>query len=219
MRLLQWKLAQFFEKKWWKNYLKKKDPNTYLLWKQNYWNTFLTNIGGTLTFENKQCLDIGSGPAGIFIISNQEKCTTASFTAVDPLLDEYQNLAVFNKRNYSKVCFESQAFENYETDKLFDIIFCLNAINHFKNIDQNLYKIQQLLKTDGIVILSTDVHENSFFKFLFTYLPFDVLHPHQYTNIEYQSKIKASAFEIIKVKRINKGVIFSYYVYVLKKRN
>ncbi len=40
-KLWKWRLAQHLEIRWWKNYLKSKDKDTYYQWKRSYWNDFI----------------------------------------------------------------------------------------------------------------------------------------------------------------------------------
>ena len=213
MKDLRWKIAQWFENKWWKHYLRKKDTKKYLEWKNKYWQDFLHKISFKID-PNSNVLDIGCGPAGIYILSNKDK--TNNWTALDPLILEYENLTIFNQSSYSKVNFITNSFENYNTDNKFDIIFCINAINHFKNIDNNLSKLNRLLSSNSKLILSIDTHNFKFLKWIFYAAPFDILHPHQYTEIEYEQKFKKRGFSIINKQLIKKEFIFSYYSYILK---
>ena len=64
---IRWKIAQFTERLWWKNYLRGKSPEDYLRWKQNYWLNFLQACGIEQNLLHGQnVLDAGCGPAGIF---------------------------------------------------------------------------------------------------------------------------------------------------------
>ena len=94
---IKWKIAQKLELKWWQRYLKDKDVEEYISWKRNYWKGFLTDIDdGTLLLPGQRILDIGCGPAGLFI-----HLTDHDLTAVDPLLDRYEaRLAHFSKASY-----------------------------------------------------------------------------------------------------------------------
>ena len=76
----RWKIAQFFEAWWWRNYLRGKSIPDYLEWKRQYWWAFLEKIELNVGPE-ANILDAGCGPAGIFILFPENKVT-----AVDPLL-------------------------------------------------------------------------------------------------------------------------------------
>jgi 2-polyprenyl-6-hydroxyphenyl methylase/3-demethylubiquinone-9 3-methyltransferase len=48
---LKWKIAQFFEIRWWRNYLSEKSKDEYLAWKRNYWQQFLKRAGVLLNAD------------------------------------------------------------------------------------------------------------------------------------------------------------------------
>ena len=213
MQQLRWKIAQFFENFWWKNYLKGKTPQEYLTWKSNYWNHFLFDVGTTQSHLLHPIIDIGCGPAGIFTILNQKEVT-----ALDPLLEEYEKLAIFNKSDYPTVDFVQSSFEDFKSPKKYQTIFCLNAINHFIDIGVSFKKLNEICENKGQLFLSIDAHNHSFFKKLFSLLPFDILHPHQYDLAEYQSFLNENGFEIGKTKLVKKEFFFSYYLLVANKK-
>lgn len=215
MKKIRWAIAQFFEKFWWKNYLKKKDPSEYLQWKKNYWMSFIEDIQFNFKENDGINLDIGCGPAGTFILSEE---TNTQWFALDPLLDNYENLDIFNPTAYPKVEFIHSSFEDFETENRFDNIFCINAINHFITLKENFEKLNALLKQDGTLILSTDAHNYSFLKWILYALPLDILHPHQYTAFEYEQMMTESGFEIISKTLKKREFIFSYYIYSLRKK-
>ncbi len=215
MKTTRWKIAQWFEKKWWNNYLQKKNTKEYLSWKKKYWNNFLKSISFEIKSDSK-ILDIGCGPAGTFILSKQ--ITNNKWTALDPLIDNYKKLAVFKPTKYPHVEFINSTFENFQSNKIFTTIFCINAINHFININGNLNKLYSLMEKDSTLILSLDTHNYTFLKWILYSLPLDILHPHQYTDTEYEKMFLSNNFKIAQKKLVKKEFIFSYYVYVLKKK-
>ena len=91
---MRWKIAQWFEQRWWKSYLADKNPQDYLDWKKSYWKVFIAKLD--LEHPNeKAILDAGCGPAGIFIHLEGNQVT-----ATDPLIDGYEkHLDHFNKSN------------------------------------------------------------------------------------------------------------------------
>lgn len=215
IKKIRWQVAQFFEKFWWNNYLKNKNASEYLSWKKKYWISFLDQIQFELKSIGSKSLDVGSGPAGVFMLSKQIENTT--WKAVDPLVKNYSNLEIFDSEKYPKVSFVNSTFEDYRDSEKFNSIFCINAINHFINLKDNLKKLNRLLDKDGVLVLSTDAHNYKTLKYILYTLPLDVLHPHQYTEAEYSKMIYEAGFKIINKKQMNKAFIFSYYVYTLKK--
>lgn len=212
--LIKWKIAQWLENIWWKRYLKDKKPEEYLNWKKNYWQNFLKTINFPLETVAAPCIDIGCGPAGIFTILENKKTT-----ALDPLLNKYeQHLEIFSKSKYPKINFIESDFESADFGgEKFKTIFCLNAINHFHNIEYSFKKLEQLLDEEGELVVSIDAHNFSFFKYFFRYIPLDALHPHQYSLEEYQQLLENAGFKIQRSIKTEKHFFFDYWVLVAKK--
>jgi len=213
---LKWKLAQFLELLWWKKYLGKKDLQEYLLWKKEYWNNFIEK-SDLRSHINKatSVLDVGCGPAGIYLSLNEHEVV-----AVDPLIKDYEkDLKHFERDRYPNVTFFSKAFEDFETEKGFDLIFCLNAVNHFRDFRFSIEKLQAMLNKGGILVLSIDVHRFLFFKHLFRIIPGDALHPHQHSTSDYIRMMKTySSVECIDHRVLNNENIFNYEVLIYRKR-
>ncbi|MEZ4721964.1 MAG: class I SAM-dependent methyltransferase [Flavobacteriales bacterium] len=207
---MRWQLAQWFEKRWWKRYLSEKSPDVYIAWKRKYWMDFLEKIDVHLKIEDR-ILDAGCGPAGIFIALDQ------SVTAVDPLLAEYQMLPHFMPANFQNVRFIQSTIENYKSDTSNDVIFCLNVINHVKHYDHALDNMVLGLKHGGTLVISIDCHNFSLPKWLFRFLPLDILHPHQYSLSEYESHIVNRGIRLLNKVKIKSGFLFDYYALVGEK--
>ncbi len=211
--MIRWKIAQVAELKWWQNYLKNKDAKTYLEWKKSYWIDFLQKCTICLP-QNAGCLDAGCGPAGIFIVLGNN-----AVHACDPLIDKYEGLDVFDKTAYANVNFIKSSIENFNFDTQYDYIFCLNAINHVADFGKSISKLSELLKAEGTLLLSTDVHRHKFLKTIFRLLPGDILHPQQHSLIDYRKMIAEKNLEIDREILIKRTAIFDYYAFVLKKSN
>ena len=129
---LRWKIAQWFELRWWQNYLRGKDKAAYLQWKKSYWQTLLDKIAGDIKIDTSQSvIDLGCGPAGIFIALPPNK-----ITAVDPLLHQYETQTqFFSPSDYPHVKFVKSSIEDYDAcGTKYDFVFCKNAINHVRYI-------------------------------------------------------------------------------------
>jgi len=213
-KTLKWKLAQKLEKLWWKRYLAKKSPSDYLTWKKEYWQQFFSHYENTINLKTTDLIaDLGCGPAGIFTIFKNNKVA-----AVDPLLHEYEKgLEVFNPNLYPNVEFVNSSLEEFEPNKKFNAVFCLNAINHVNNLVASFNKLSQITALGGYCLLSIDAHNNSLLKHLFRAIPGDALHPHQYDLKEYQVFFTDAGFELIDVKLYKTHPIFNYYVLLGKK--
>ncbi len=208
---LRWRCAQFFELRWWKNYLNSRDKSEYLRWKKTYWLDFLKNSGLRL-LPGAGVLDAGCGPAGIFTVLYDYKVD-----AVDPLLDQYAGmLPHFQPADYPYVRFFSQTLESFSPAKRYDVVFCLNAINHVANLDSSLDRLVALVQPGGYLLLSVDAHNYHWIRYLFQRLPADILHPHQFTCTEYAKMLRTRGLGIERTILIKKSGIFNYYLFVAR---
>lgn len=209
---IKWKIAQSLEIKWWQRYLSNKDVPTYIAWKQNYWNNFLDKIPNLPTLQNLQILDAGCGPAGIFTILENNRVD-----AIDSLLDKYQTLPHFLPANYPYTTFIPSTIENIQAQDKYDVIFCLNVINHVQNIQLAYSQLAKALKPNGLLYISVDAHRHNLVKKIFQYFPGDVLHPHQYNLSEYEHFLTQQSLTLFPSIRIKSEPIFDYYLCIAKK--
>ncbi|MFN0274409.1 MAG: class I SAM-dependent methyltransferase [Chitinophagales bacterium] len=214
-KTLKWNLAQKAELRWWENYLQGKNIEEYLEWKRNYWQKLLDMVSISCPVESgKRILDAGCGPAGIFM--NLPDCEV---DALDPLLDEYdKKLSHFKKKNYSGVQFLSIPLEELHTRGKYDIVFCMNAINHVSNLGRCYDLLADAVKPGGKLVITIDAHNYSFFKHLFRLLPGDILHPHQYDLEEYEDFLTDRNFRILQHEKLKKEFFFNHYLQVAIKR-
>lgn len=210
---VKWRLAQWLEYKWWQHYLKKKNVTAYLEWKSSYWNKILDAINCFVVLkEDQQILDAGCGPAGIFMVLKKNQVI-----AVDPLLDKYKNLPHFNELAYPWVTFLNQPIEDLDQQACFDVIFCMNAINHVKDIERCYDRLMSALKPGGLIVISTDCHRNDVVKKVFQLLPGDVLHPIQLNLKEYNEQLTKRGMEVLSNIRLKREMIFDYYLTIAQK--
>ena len=209
---MRWKIAQWFEQRWWKRYLADKNPQDYLDWKKSYWKSLIAKLD--LEHPNaKTILDAGCGPAGIFIHLEGNQVT-----ATDPLIDGYENhLHHFNKSNYPWADFYKQTLEEINFKESFDLVYCLNVINHVKDIDRSYDNLFSAIKPGRSLILSIDSHNYTLPKLLFRLLPLDILHPHQYKLKEYERHLTERGLKILRSIKIKSGFLFDYYAIVSEK--
>jgi len=217
IKSVRWKIAQWFELRWWKNYLHGKNKGEYLTWKKNYWNNLLLKICEVLDVSeispDKTICDLGCGPAGVFIALPENK-----ITAVDPLINEYEKQTpIFSKKDYPNVEFVKCTIEEFETEERYDVVFSMNAINHVVNIEKGVEKLKEVCAGNGKLVLSIDAHNFSFFKHLFRLVPGDILHPHQYDLDEYKTFLDKNGFEILKTELLKKEFFFNHFLIVTRK--
>jgi 2-polyprenyl-6-hydroxyphenyl methylase/3-demethylubiquinone-9 3-methyltransferase len=214
--LLRWKIAQWFELQWWKRYLSGKSKEEYVVWKTNYWLQLMRTLELEKAIEAADSIiDFGCGPFGLPLANRHWK---KQLTAVDPLLDEYAaTIPFFDKQDYSGTHFISQSMEDFSSPKKFDLVFCMNAINHVHSMDKAFDVGVNSAKQTSKIVVSIDAHNYSFFKILFRLIPGDILHPHQYDLKEYSSFLESRNCAIKKAVCIKKEFFFNHYVLVAKK--
>lgn len=217
----KWRIAQKLEIRWWKRYLGKKDVRTYLEWKRNYWQAFLEPLRDIVqTDGNQRILDAGCGPAGIFMLFSETADVPSAarrIVAVDPLISRYRELPHFDPGNYPNVLFLESTMEDFRYRDKFDLVFCLNALNHVSDIRGAAQVLIDHLKSDGRLILSIDCHRSSFMKEVFRKVPGDALHPHQLDLGDYKGLIDACGGRIVREYLSKPGRIFNYHVLVVEK--
>lgn len=210
-KTLKWNLAQKAELAWWQRYLKNKEVGAYHDWKRGYWQDLLAKISDACEVaDGMEVLDAGCGPAGIFMaLSN------CSVDAMDPLLDQYADeLDHFNKADHPNVRFFHSPLEMYEPDRQYDIVFCMNAINHVSDIRLSYDRLVSWVKPGGKLVVSIDAHNHSFFKHLFRLLPGDILHPHQFDLKEYGYFLSDRGMILVKSLRLKHEFFFDHFVQV-----
>jgi len=135
------------------------------------------------------------------------------------LLDDYESqLPFFNKSDYPNCTFVKSGIENFTTQNPFDVVFCMNAINHVYDIEKSYDVINKCCRENGIVVMSIDAHNFAFFKLLFRIVPGDALHPHQYDLDEYISFLSKRKFHVSQSILIRKNFFFDHYVLVAVKK-
>jgi SAM-dependent methyltransferase len=211
---VRWQIAQWFELRWWRRYLSGRDKEKYYSWKKQYWNDLLKQIGEELPYKEANSIaDLGCGPAGIFIAFENKKVIAA-----DPLLDTYEKtLPFFDKNDFPHTTFINQKLEDFRPSEKFDIVFCMNAINHVADINVAYDRLANAAKDGGHIVVSIDAHNHSFFKKLFRLIPGDILHPHQYDLEEYCDFMTKRSCVILKKHLVKKEFFFSHYVLVGKR--
>lgn len=205
---LKWRLAQWAEYRWWRWYLRSKSPEVYLKNKAAYWQRFLKQCEVSPT-EDEKVLDAGCGPAGVFIIFNKQ-----ATVAVDPLLNHYESLPHFSRSQYPLVQFVAEPLEKFHTNKIFDWVFCLNALNHTLDPQLSLQNIRKTMAPGSRLVLATDAHKYPLLCHLFQWLPGDFLHPQQYLKEDYQNMLLAEGLKVQRVFDAKKGLVFDYTVFV-----
>lgn len=100
--------------------------------------------------KNKKNLDIGCGNGyGSFLLANYGK-STLGLDIDKPSIDYAKDH--FPQKNLQ---FINSSLENFKTTKIFDSATCFQTIEHIKDTDVFIKKINSLLHKKGIVLFST----------------------------------------------------------------
>ncbi len=212
----RWSLAQWLEERWWKRYLRSRDPEAYMVWKRNYWLKLLADQWSVLGLDDPQfILDAGCGPAGINMALDGHRVV-----AIDPLLDRYRSgLSHFNQLQVEGVEYRCTGLENFEYGERFDGICCLNVINHVDDLNAALDSLWVNLKPRGWLLLGIDAHKSGLLKALFRAVPGDALHPHQHSAAEYRAMLESRGWLIEDERVYQPGRIFDYVLFRARKSN
>jgi len=208
----QWHLAQWAEIRWWKRYLKNREPGAYRAWKLKYWQDFLAACDLS-ELSGLRVLDAGCGPAGVFTA-----LPSCEVDAVDPLLGQYERIPHFRREDFPWVRFYPVALEDFPEEEDYGAAFCLNALNHMDDIPRCLGLLFRALKPGGRLVVSVDAHKYEGLKRLFRKIPLDVLHPFQESHAGYRKLFAEAGFEEKSGFCYKKGGIFDYWVWILQKQ-
>lgn len=205
---IRWRVAQFLEFRWWDHYLRRKATEIYKEQKKAYWKAILAQTGSVPT-PGQTALDAGCGPSGMYMV-----LSGLQVDAVDPLLDQYAaGLDIFQPRDYPWTTFHPVPMEHWEAVRAYDWIFCMNALNHFRDPDTALAKMREAIAPGGHLLLAVDAHTSAWLPYLFRALPGDILHPHQFDAEGYRQMLSGAGFVILQETVWKKGRIFDYVLF------
>ncbi len=215
MANIRWQIAQAAEIRWWQNYLKNKKVGDYKNWKKIYWKNLLDTL--KVETDGKKILDAGCGPTGIFMLFDSKNGQTVA--ALDPLLEHYeQKLPHFKRADYPNVTFLAKPLEDFGVKNEYDLIFCINAINHVSDLAASFDALVAAAQTGATLVVSIDAHNFQPLKHIFRALPGDILHPHQFDLEEYKTMLEKRSCEIKNEILYKSEFIFNYYFLIAHKK-
>jgi ubiquinone/menaquinone biosynthesis C-methylase UbiE len=181
----RWRKAQQAEKK------------SYNYQQEIYWSTdtckqyLSTNFGITFElFRDKKVLEVGAG-LGLINFTN----VPCFNVGIDPLYHYLRPRLTSSTAHLITGIGEKLPFK----DRTFDIVLCLNVLDHCINPEEVLKEIRRVLKEKGLFIF----HLNTFQlpKFLNKKLSLiDLPHPHHFSFKEAIALIKKFGFKIVRIK-------------------
>lgn len=157
-------------------------------------------------------LDIGSGAGTISLFLAKQGYNVVgidiSQKAVEASIQSAKELDL-----ETKVSFLNTDFKKFNYKRKFDVTICLEVIEHCKEDEKLLIKVHDLLKDNGLLILSTPLRTAPLQKLGLT-SSFDkrVGHLRRYSKDEIVSKIENSGFKVEKLIETEGIVRNSLYV-------
>ena len=112
----------------------------------------LNNFDKPITKKN--VLDIGCGGG---LISELLAKTNAQVTGIDENIYNIKQAKEHAKINSLKITYKNQSLDLFfkKNKKKFDLILCLEVLEHVDNVEKTIEKISKLMNPDGTLILST----------------------------------------------------------------
>ena len=104
--------------------------------------------------KKKHVLDIGCGGG---LISESLAKTNAQVTGIDENIYNIKQAKEHAKINSLKITYKNQSLDSFfkKNKKKFDLILCLEVLEHVDNVEKTIEKISKLMNPDGTLILST----------------------------------------------------------------
>ena len=106
------------------------------------------------SIKKKHVLDIGCGGG---LISESLAKTNAQVTGIDENIYNIKQAKEHAKINSLKITYKNQSLDLFfkKNKKKFDLILCLEVLEHVDNVEKTIEKISKLMNPDGTLILST----------------------------------------------------------------
>ena len=106
------------------------------------------------SIKKKHVLDIGCGGG---LISESLAKINAQVTGIDENIYNIKQAKEHAKINSLKITYKNQSLDLFfkKNKKKFDLILCLEVLEHVDNVEKTIEKISKLMNPDGTLILST----------------------------------------------------------------
>jgi len=160
---------------------------------QRSYTPVFESCSAQLTPESR-ILDLGCGPvcAARFIEQGEK-------TYLDPMLDDFRRAYPGKLPKGRHLAIPAEAIP--DPDKTYDLILCIDALDHMMNPELALHEMDRLLKPDGILVLGLLVFPSPIVRLRYIlehFVPFlrDEANPYSYTLFGLKNTL-ARHFEII----------------------
>jgi len=165
---------------------------------RHFYAPLMETYAGNLS-DTSSILDIGCGPvcAARFLEQGEH-------IYLDPLLDDFRRAYPGKLPKGKHLAMAAEGIP--EPDASFDLILCIDALDHVMNPEMALHEMQRLLKPDGTLILGLPVFPALFVRFRYTLECFFPLfrneaHPYSYTYLGIRNTLSRH-FDFIEERQI-----------------
>lgn len=198
---LRWKQAQSYEKAHWEGVSEHiaKNERQGLTWYKWRAENLLRNVkkafpDNTPDFTEASVLEVGSGPVGCI-----SQLPARERVAVDPLCDFFSSKPKLVEHRNPDVTYKNvQGEELPFDDGHFDMVVIENVIDHVENADGVMQQINRVLKPDGVLYLTVNLHPTwgYFLHEVVSKLRIDKGHPHTFTIPKIRRFLGGHGFQI-----------------------
>lgn len=171
----------------------------------------LKTVKNLISNAPKEILDIGSA-SGWFLQQLHFKYPKAKCIGID----SYKDVIVYGKRKYKNLqLLKADAHSSPFKKNSFDLVICLEVLEHVKDPAKVLIEIKRVLKNDGIAIIEMDTG-NLLFKivwFFWTHVRNGVwkhAHIQEFHTNKLESMIKKSGFFIERKQIFNLSMAVAF---------
>jgi SAM-dependent methyltransferase len=169
---------------------------------KNFWNGFAENVTNwedelsllkkhNIETKDKKLLEIGGAANGILTALEGDRYS------IEPLVDFFLSKGTLAPNiNYINGKGEALPFQ----DSFFDIVFCLNVLDHSDQPNKILDESYRCLKNDGIFFMSLNCYDKKIVnvkRFAENIGAGDICHPYTYSIEDIKKDIIDHGFEII----------------------
>ncbi|AAL03503.1 bifunctional 2-polyprenyl-6-hydroxyphenol methylase/3-demethylubiquinol 3-O-methyltransferase UbiG [Rickettsia conorii] len=99
-----------------------------------------------------EILDVGCGGG---LIATPLAAQGFNVTAIDALQSNIETATAYAKENGVKINYLQSTIEELDSDKLYDVVICLEVIEHVENVQQFILNLVKHIKPNGMAIIST----------------------------------------------------------------
>ena len=159
----RWLLAQQYEKKTWdENFQLNDDWNHW--WKEHFEDYSLVEEH-LRDKKDISIIEVGCGPftnvrliESILAYSDIKRIVFS-----DPLLESYKKIpcyvsSLFEKNHSSCYEFEQEQLESlYHKDESFDLLICINVLDHVEDVTKCISEMKRVIKKDGLLVFGNDL--------------------------------------------------------------